>query len=697
MAEVPEDYDSGPGEEEDLQSEVPKLPDSLMTTEDAEPDTIAEAGPALPVETDQELQPEKEEEDFKEEAPENAKDVHPYLKPTRTTEEEILNKSKTDLYSDTELGIPQEVESETSRQIGGEFFKDLEIPVDEKREDQEEEAKPDITEDVLVQSAKETELDLPKETESEVPGAAISETRLVLIEETKQEVPDESLREQYEETGLEPAEQTKPEFPSEKPRKSIEGTGLEPSKMTTAEITEETQSKSPENRTEPPGEAKQEFPEETLSMSTEEIQRKSTEEKIPEPLEEIESELSEEKSRKPIEEAVLEPSGKTKSEVQDETQRKSTVEKVPEPPADTKPADQKDKQKKSTEETGLAPSQKSKSEETLRQSTERKGPQPPEQTKPEFPKKEPRKSTEEIDQVPPEKTKPELQEKTQTEPNEEIDLELPCKAKPLLRRKTHVEFASEDRPEPIKFKHSVDKDELEHSDYQTRKLLVKETKKVSKDSVSGSLPVSEADSGNTDYEFSKELQNVFQLSDTNYELYSYFSESQRDLKGSPSEKKVVDLSSELMKHEDKEAQPCKKNDLQFEYLKWSPEKVAEWISQLGFPQYKECFTTNFISGRKLIHVNCSNLPQMGITDFEDMKVISQHTRELLGIEEPLFTRSISLPYRDNVGLFLEQKGHTGVKSDSLTLSEFVQEARLQDYAPEITTPEEDGTLYSIEP
>ena len=36
--------------------------------------------------------------------------------------------------------------------------------------------------------------------------------------------------------------------------------------------------------------------------------------------------------------------------------------------------------------------------------------------------------------------------------------------------------------------------------------------------------------------------------------------------------------------------------------------------------WQECFTTNFISGRKLIHVNCSNLPQMGITDFEDMKV-----------------------------------------------------------------------------
>ncbi|XP_020841836.1 sterile alpha motif domain-containing protein 15 [Phascolarctos cinereus] len=113
------------------------------------------------------------------------------------------------------------------------------------------------------------------------------------------------------------------------------------------------------------------------------------------------------------------------------------------------------------------------------------------------------------------------------------------------------------------------------------------------------------------------------------------------------------------------------------YLTWSPEDVAQWISQLGFPQYKECFTANFISGRKLIHVNCSNLPQMGITDFEDMKVISHHTRELLGIEEPLFSRSISLPYRDNMGLFLERKGHSGVKSDALTLSQFVKEARLE--------------------
>uniref|UniRef100_A0A6I8NZC4 Sterile alpha motif domain containing 15 n=2 Tax=Ornithorhynchus anatinus TaxID=9258 RepID=A0A6I8NZC4_ORNAN len=64
-----------------------------------------------------------------------------------------------------------------------------------------------------------------------------------------------------------------------------------------------------------------------------------------------------------------------------------------------------------------------------------------------------------------------------------------------------------------------------------------------------------------------------------------------------------------------------------------------------------------------------------------MKVISRHTRELLGIEEPLFSRSISLPYRDNMGLFLERKAHSGLKADSLTLAQFVQEAGLEAYAP----------------
>ncbi|NXA31675.1 SAM15 protein, partial [Eudromia elegans] len=60
--------------------------------------------------------------------------------------------------------------------------------------------------------------------------------------------------------------------------------------------------------------------------------------------------------------------------------------------------------------------------------------------------------------------------------------------------------------------------------------------------------------------------------------------------------------------------------------------------------------------------------------------ISRHVRELLGIEEPLFSRSIALPYRDNMGLFLERKSQTGENADALTFSQFVQQAGLEPYA-----------------
>uniref|UniRef100_A0A8C3BR91 Sterile alpha motif domain containing 15 n=1 Tax=Cairina moschata TaxID=8855 RepID=A0A8C3BR91_CAIMO len=61
-------------------------------------------------------------------------------------------------------------------------------------------------------------------------------------------------------------------------------------------------------------------------------------------------------------------------------------------------------------------------------------------------------------------------------------------------------------------------------------------------------------------------------------------------------------------------------------------------------------------------------------------VISRHVRELLGIEEPVFSRSIALPYRDNMGLFLEQKSQSGEKADALTFLQFVQEAGLEPYS-----------------
>ncbi|CAN9507697.1 unnamed protein product [Ophioblennius macclurei] len=108
-----------------------------------------------------------------------------------------------------------------------------------------------------------------------------------------------------------------------------------------------------------------------------------------------------------------------------------------------------------------------------------------------------------------------------------------------------------------------------------------------------------------------------------------------------------------------------------EFLQWDCREVARWIESIGFPQYKACFTENHITGRKLIYVNCVNLPRLGVTHFKDMQVISACVRELLGITEALWSRSIADPRRDTVGLFLERKSRTGDQADNLTWQQFL--------------------------
>ena len=45
--------------------------------------------------------------------------------------------------------------------------------------------------------------------------------------------------------------------------------------------------------------------------------------------------------------------------------------------------------------------------------------------------------------------------------------------------------------------------------------------------------------------------------------------------------------------------------------------------------------------------------------------ISEKVRELLGVEQPYWNRSITLRYAPELNIFLEQKSFTGRKSDQL--------------------------------
>jgi len=107
-----------------------------------------------------------------------------------------------------------------------------------------------------------------------------------------------------------------------------------------------------------------------------------------------------------------------------------------------------------------------------------------------------------------------------------------------------------------------------------------------------------------------------------------------------------------------------------ECLQWSIEDVEQWITDLGFPQYKNCLKENFINGRKLILLNASNLPKIGIHDFEDILKITGSVKELLQLDSPKWDISIADNRVKPQTAFVEQKSRTGKKIDSFTVCQF---------------------------
>lgn len=99
---------------------------------------------------------------------------------------------------------------------------------------------------------------------------------------------------------------------------------------------------------------------------------------------------------------------------------------------------------------------------------------------------------------------------------------------------------------------------------------------------------------------------------------------------------------------------------------WTIEEVASWIGSLGFHEYRECFISNAVTGRKLIWIDANTLPQMGITNWNHIQLIAREVRRLLETEELYWNRSITQPHRCKKGLYLEQKSFTGRKADKLT-------------------------------
>lgn len=91
-----------------------------------------------------------------------------------------------------------------------------------------------------------------------------------------------------------------------------------------------------------------------------------------------------------------------------------------------------------------------------------------------------------------------------------------------------------------------------------------------------------------------------------------------------------------------------------------------------------------ISGRKLIYIDASHFPNIGITDFEHIKIIAKSIRDLLTLEEPNWNKSISLPPRSDLGMYLEKKADTGKEMDGVTFSKFLVDNKNPKWRPPLS-------------
>ncbi|XP_037069711.1 cell surface glycoprotein 1-like [Pollicipes pollicipes] len=68
-------------------------------------------------------------------------------------------------------------------------------------------------------------------------------------------------------------------------------------------------------------------------------------------------------------------------------------------------------------------------------------------------------------------------------------------------------------------------------------------------------------------------------------------------------------------------------------LGWGPCEIRGWLGRLGLSQYVDALLNNNICGRRLCLLTASNLPRMGITDWEHIRTITGSVRELLSVDD----------------------------------------------------------------
>ncbi|XP_055336268.1 sterile alpha motif domain-containing protein 15-like isoform X2 [Paramacrobiotus metropolitanus] len=118
-----------------------------------------------------------------------------------------------------------------------------------------------------------------------------------------------------------------------------------------------------------------------------------------------------------------------------------------------------------------------------------------------------------------------------------------------------------------------------------------------------------------------------------------------------------------------------KNPLVPRCINWTEEDVLHWLNSIGMGKYEETFIYNGIDGIRLCILETNRLGQMGIHDWDDLKVLAAAIRN--ETKRPVcpvpHTRNVARKPLEDIDSYLEFKNVRGDRSDFTSFKKFTND------------------------
>ncbi|KAH8298193.1 hypothetical protein KR018_010586 [Drosophila ironensis] len=111
-------------------------------------------------------------------------------------------------------------------------------------------------------------------------------------------------------------------------------------------------------------------------------------------------------------------------------------------------------------------------------------------------------------------------------------------------------------------------------------------------------------------------------------------------------------------------------------FEWDDMDIRRWLKSYGYPQYRNTFRVNMITGRKLLLLDAAALTAMNIQDFGHIRHLCYGIRMMFHFELTKFSSSMSLPDEKPNELYLLFHTQTGFNYDKVRRSDLYRRMQL---------------------